>query len=230
MKPSRRTRLIGAILVTALLSGILIQGRQIAILRTEAETRGVVRQVQAVTPTTPATDALPGKATPLSEAEHLRLLALRREAGQLRQQKSGMTTLRAENQRLKTAVAQPIRTRASDGSNTYVPATKATFAGYTTPAATMQSFVWALKNHDTNALIQALTPDSAATLWTALETQGVEKFFEDAGRFPGFRIRSVTGRSDGSAEAEIQMDPTSEESSTKFTFQNINGVWKLNLP
>ncbi len=227
MKPSRRNFLLGTILVAALFCGVLVQGRHIAVLRGEVLAR---RAVSVSSPTAPPQEAPALNGTPLSEDEHLRLLSLRRDVAQLRREKSGLATLRAENQRLQTAVAQAVKPGAGPASNPFIAASKAQFTGYATPADTLQSFVWSLRNHDTNVLAQVLLPDDATKLWGTIGADGADKFFENAGAFPGFRIRSMTEQPDGTAEADLQMDPTSEDSGIKFSFQKIGGTWRLKLP
>src|SRR5207247_2659168 len=71
---------------------------------------------------------------------------LRNEVSQLRAQRSELEPLRDENQRLKTA---PIRSVSSAVQITQQPEYFARenwiFAGYATPEATLQSFLWAMR-------------------------------------------------------------------------------------
>ena len=76
------------------------------------------------------------------------LLRLRGEVGVLRQQSKELETLREENRQARTALEsspKPQSTSPAGGAATadYWPRDSWTFAGYASPDAALQSFVWA---------------------------------------------------------------------------------------
>jgi hypothetical protein len=230
MKPHHLTALLGGLLFTGLLIGTTAQHRQLAELRRDF-------QAQATTQTdSPSTVAVVKSApvvasAPPTDAELKELLTLRRDVSQLRQQKPKLDKLRAENERLRAAVANPPQPGSGGGaSGGFLAASKARFMGLATPADTLQSFLFAVRNRDTNVLFQVLAPDTLAKLTAQMEQQGAAQFLEGVGAIPGFLIKTVTETPEGTAEAVLQFDPTSESGSVKFPLERVNGEWKLKMP
>lgn len=221
------------------LAGTLIIGleqrRELARVREAPNQRAAASPASA--PTTeprPATvSPLTGRETapPLSDAEIRELLTLRRDVAGLRARRPKIEQLQAENQRLRTALANAGKSR-PDGAlspDSYMVASKAKFMGVARPADTLQSFLFAMRNRDTNALFQVLTPAAIASITEQMQREGPDKFLAGMGTIPGFLIKSLDEKLDGSVEAELQFDPNSPGGTGKLKLQRINGEWRLSL-
>lgn len=229
MKPHQIAFLLSGLLAAGLAVGTWAQHRQVTDLRATLQapppasndSRPVARIVADAPPLT----------APLTDAEHRELLALRRDVGQLRQQKPDLDRLRSENQRLKAAVdhSSALDPAGNPGVSPYLTASTARFTGAATPEDTLQSFLFAARHRDTNALFQVLASLSVAKVLWDIEHQGAEAALQDLGRIPGFRIKEVTEMPDGTAEAEIQFDPRSDAMTEKMRLERVNGQWKLSL-
>lgn len=225
MKLHHCTALLGGLLFTSLLAGLLAQHRQLGRTRDELAKRETPLPAVVSAPE-PAPSIVPEP--PLTEAELRELLTLRGEVGRLRQEKSKLAALEAENARLQSAL-----TKTASGADRipvpegYLAPSEAQFAGFATPADALQSFLWAVRNRDTNALFQVLAPSSAEEMARALSQQGADSFFENL-RLPGFFIKSLEENADGTAAAELQFDPNSSELNMKFPLQrDEQGAWRF---
>ncbi len=230
MKPHQLTALLGGLMVTGLLAGLMAQHRQLGRVRDDLAKREA--SLPAAVPAPESTQPFVPTEAPLTDAELRELLTLRRDVGRLRQEKPKLSALQAENARLKSAL-----TRAASDVNRipvpegYLVAHQAKFAGFATPADTLQSFLWALRNRDTNVLFQVLTPASAEELARMLSQRGADRFFDDSPKMPGFSIQSLVEDADGTATADLQFDPNSSELNTKFPLErDEQGAWKVQLP
>lgn len=152
MNPQRLFPVLGGVLLIGLLTGILGQRRELA------ARRAALARPAVEAPNTPAPSPT---SAPLTDAESRELLTLRRDVGQLRRQRPQLDHLRRENARLRAALT-PAEASAPDGNpaalNNYRLASKASFLGLATPADTLESFLYAARHRDTNALVRVLTP------------------------------------------------------------------------
>lgn len=213
--------LLSVILLVGLWGGVAAQRRQISELRSQIEQQADASRSAAIVAASPP-DAL--GITPLNEAEKIQLLRLRAEVARLRNAK----------------ITTPVRRSTpgtSQGTNTtgiplpegYRPAAQLRYAGFATPEKTLESFLWAVRNHDTNVLLQILPPETAEKFSASLAKGEDNGLFENAGKLPGFRVRSSRTLSDNNAELEIQIDPRSESGAEKISFERVDGAWKLDF-
>jgi hypothetical protein len=231
------TAVLAAVLLAGMLAATTTQRRQLAVLREEARAVGAISpsSMGEAVPTAPSESltAAPGLTPPLTAAELRELLTLRGQVAELRQAKLRLEAVRAENEHLRTALDQadqpgPDGTTSPDA---YLAASRAKFSGYASPRDTLQSFLWAARSRDTNAFFQVLTPDSMAKLTAELARQGQgQGVLAQLGKIPGFRVKTLAEKPDGTAEAEVQFDPDSVMDSEKLSLERINGEWKLKFP
>src|SRR5262249_42307138 len=111
----------------------------------------------------------------------------------------------------------------------YLRKREAKFVGYSTPENAFQSFLWALGNHETNALFHALTPGAAQKLQARLEdpSQAVE-FFKGIDAIPGLAPQNRKDQPDGSVQFEVEAVPGLRKET--MSLRLISGEWKLDLP
>ena len=100
-----------------------------------------------------------------------------------------------------------------------------------TPDDTLQSLLWATRNHDLTNILQAFTPERAEQLQANARQSdhSTEDFFRDSAAFVGMW---VVGRKqnadDGSVDIEVEVMPGMPHES--FSFRQINGQWKIAGP
>jgi hypothetical protein len=174
-------------------------------------------------------------------APSLELLRLRSEVTRLTERRRELAATRGENERLRAQLVAS-RTNAS-ATNTlppgYVRKSQARFVGYNTPADTIQSVLWAIRNGNFTNVMEAFTPEEARQMrveayGTAEEvvqmrqgfhrSSGADEFFSHALTAPGMCIKSQQQFPDGSLELEVEMLPGLL---VRTHFRQINGQWKL---
>ena len=161
-------------------------------------------------------------------APSLELLRLRSEVARLTARRRELAVARGENERLRAQVAAS-RTNVSDANALppgYVRRSEARLVGYTTPADTIQSLLWAVQNRDFTNFLEAFIPEAAQQLRQQVARSGEDDFFKDASIIPGMRIKSQQQMPDGSIELEMEIVP-GEPLPEKMRFRQINGQWKL---
>ena len=163
----------------------------------------------------------------LNTGEKIELMKLRSRVTELSEIKRRMARVAEENVAL--------RGRASAMSNlatqTYPPGwvrrADAKSAGFGSPEAAFETFVWALEHRDTNALFHALIPEMHDSLIRQWQSAGPEEFWKVTSRIPGFRVTKVTPISEGEVQMEIDMVPGM--SSPEVKASRTNGQWKIRM-
>ena len=153
------------------------------------------------------------------------LLRLRGQVTRLEQRRRELASIPAQNASLRTQLA-------SRGTNTvsgvplppgFVRVSEARFVGYGSPADTIQSFLWAVHNHDGARLLQAFSPEMAKQFPAG---DDMEQAFQDAGvSIVGMGIVESRQMADGSVQAKVQLSPDMDPEPTLF--RQTNGEWKI---
>jgi hypothetical protein len=161
------------------------------------------------------------------------LLRLRNEVTLLTQRRRELAGARAENERLRAQLAS----RGTNGPGGlqlppgYVRRSEARLVGYNSPDDTLQSLLWAIRNHDLTNVLQAFTPERAEHL-RALASEShssTDDFFSQSADFVGARIvRRGQPDSDGSTVVQVEVVPGIQ--GLPITFRQINGQWKISGP
>jgi len=165
-KPRRASsgKLVAALFVAGILfvtgTVLIRQWRVIAQLQRENQTlRGEI-QAREQAGTSDAAQAMLDEELRRLRAEAQEVHKLRNEVSQFRAQRSELDKLLTENQRLKTA---PVATVSSVVQNAQQPEYFAkenwTFAGYATPEAALQTFLWAMRQADLKTLQASVTAE-----------------------------------------------------------------------
>lgn len=176
---------------------------------------------------TRAAELVPASET-VSTRPSAELLALRSKVTQLLARKTQLAGAQVENGHLQTQLAAR-GTNASALPPDYIRARDAQWVGLATIEGTLQSFLWSLRHHDTNALFQLLSTKSAEALAQTFQHMPPEDIFKEASLFPGMRIVERKQLPDGSVEAKVEMLPGQPELG-RFHFQLVQGQWKMDLP
>lgn len=219
----------GAIVATAALwSTAAFQHRQLTGLRHQLNTASTEEAAAAE----PTSSAGPNAPTPLTESEKVTLLRLRSELAQLKRD----AQVRARAGTGVPGTANHVRvvgTNLTPSNATLPPGYRRTaefrFRGYDTPESALESFVWAAKNHDTNALITALPPEMVKARPTGGPGFDYTQLFQSIGRMPGLRVVSTTLVGDDQATLKLQSDPRNESTADDIWFRRIDGQWRIDL-
>lgn len=215
-----------AVTCLAFVWAVLARGHQVSELRVEQ------RRLEAgnVTTSAPAT----GNATALSPTPEVprELLQLRAEVARLSQQQRELASARPENERLRLELENR-RTNspaAKGAAGGYLRTSAAKWLGYSTPEDTLQSFLWAKRNHDLARYLEALLPDTASGIKEMLQnsTRTTEQLFGDKELPPVYRIAGRREHDGGYVELEIKIAP--DIPGELFLFQQVGGQWKLQSP
>ena len=170
-------------------------------------------------------------ATQPSTANSEELLRLRDEVTRLNVRKRGLAGVTQENERLKSQL-ESSRTNARAANQLppgYMRKTQAQFAGYRTPEDTFQSFLTALRNHDTAMLLESLTPKAAQKLEARLQDPDQAKeFFKNMDGLPGLAIQDRKDQPDGSLQFDVEIVPGIPKETMRL--QLVSGEWKLEPP
>ncbi len=210
---------------------VIAQHQQLGCLRGERQARLAALSADIASPTPGDVKAAePASATAQTENPS-ELLQLRGEVTRLTQQRQALASMVTENERLRSQLASR-ETNVAPGMALppgFIRKSQARNAGFGSPEDTVQTFLWAMQNHDFNTLLQALTPGLAQMMQARVRDSGrsVDEFFRDTDVFIGMGIFDKQQHPDGVVEAKAQM--TSDTPPQTVTFQLIAGQWKMAL-
>ncbi len=185
------------------LFGIVAQHRQLVTLQSKKAQLGTQAAAPADQITAPSEE--PSQAS--SE-----LLELRSRVTQLTERKNELAGAHAENENLRSqsAVRETNSPTPSALPPRYILAQNARWAGLTTPENTLQSFVWALRNHDTNALFQTLSQESGEKLPLIFQDTSSNAFIEAVSTLPAILFTDTQQLPDGALELTVELLHKSE--------------------
>ena len=216
MKP--RPFLIGLSLTAgvAMLGAVAIQRLQVLDLRAE--------QQQKLAYATAPTDPTPPQVAS-SPSVSREVLQLRNQVGQLRRRRDELLPVRAEHDRLVLELAAR-GTNASGLPRNFIRKSEARLVGYNSPEATLQSFLYAIRNRDLTNFFQAFTPEGVSQLKSqGLESPDrLEKLFDDSQDLIGLSILDQKRQQD-LISANVQILPGVPP--TPILFRLVNSQWKM---
>ncbi len=220
----------------ATLWGVWAQRSELAGLRTEHQQLQAQLAMRADSPAPPAAaETSVAGATGMHAAlvATPELLRLRSEVTRLTERRRELAGVRAENEQLRARLAD----RGTNGPGGYqlppgyMRRTQARMVGYNTPEDTLQTFLWALQNHNLTNLLQAFAPEQAQQLRerATASPEAAQAFFKDTALFPGARVvKRQEDASTGSVALDIEIIPG--EHGPRITFRQIDGQWKMAGP
>ncbi len=232
-----RVGLTGLLSVVCLgtLWGVIAQRQRLSAMQRE-EQRLLAQFTAAAQPAaaSEATDATsnPAIGRPAVVPASAELLRLRSEVHRLTERRRELSGVRLENEQLRAQLASR-GTNAASGSGLgpgYVRKAQARMVGYNTPEDTIQSFLWAMQNHDLTNLLQAFTPVAAQQMQATVQESGrsVEEFFQGTDAFVGLGVRSREQLPDGAMVVTLEVAPGIPPQEVRF--ERINGQWKMARP
>jgi hypothetical protein len=232
----RPRTLLGSLLVLVCLAtlwGVWGQGSELAGLRAEQQqllaqlTAGAGRSPSAARAETEG--AVSGPHSPTLVAT-LELLRLRNDVTRLSERRHELVSVRAENERLRAELGSR-GTNGPDGfpfPPGFVRKSEARMVGYSRPEDTLQSLLWAVRNHDLTNAAQAFVPEVAKELRGEFEksSRSMDDYFHNMGGFFGARIADQSRIvEDGSILAEVELAPGMP--GPLISLCQTNGQWKI---
>ncbi len=223
---------LAAIVCVGSVWAVLVQRQQLVSLQVEQQERlqpaSAADDSPGSAPTAPTADAKDVGAS--AQSDSTELLRVRSEITRLTARKRELAGAAQEAERLRAQLAAITANAAANPLPPgYLRKTQARNAGYNTPDATLQTFLWALNNHDLTNLLQTLTAGAAESLQKQIQRSGnsADNFFKGADPLPGLAIRNRQTNPDGSVQVEVEFAPGATEN---FRLEPINGQWKLASP
>jgi hypothetical protein len=226
----RTVAIILALLVCAgSLWAVLTQRQQLAVLRAQQQAVSVPpaslgEDPGAAQDKTPADDKSDGT---VSEE----LLRLRSQVTRLNARKRGLAGVAEENARLRVQLDSSLTNAPGERPLPagFIRKSQAQFAGYSTPENSVQSFLWAMRNHDSKAVLQSLTPGTAQRLQARIQDPNqAADFFKSMDAMPGFALQNRKDQPDGSVQFDVEIAPGIPKET--MILQVVNGEWRLELP
>jgi len=225
--------LTGTLVLAAAMGGVLLQHNALSTARTENQ-RLRNEQVEAarLAQENGEIERLRAENQELAKLrkEVTELHKLRNETRQLRGQTEALPSLQAENRRLKASAASPTDPpRPALDSQPPITIEQAAFAGMATPEATLQSFLWAIRQEDIQAYRTCLTPEQQKEMESRGEEQIRTNMRGAKGHLKGFRIAAKKQVSAEEIQLGVQAYGGDEEQLMALPFKRIGNEWKLDL-
>lgn len=108
----------------------------------------------------------------------------------------------------------------------YIRRSYAQFRGFSTPEASLESWLWALHNHDFTNMLRALSPDQPQHFQARMAVKDKPAdFFKETDILPGLAIQSRREMPDGSVELQVFIAPNMPPQNMHFHL--LNGEWKM---
>jgi len=208
----------------------IAQHQQILTLRAEQQ-RLIAASEHPAQFTSLASQTLESSANPSqSAAVSSELLRLRGEVGVLTRRRRELEGIDKENERLRLQLASTPSSNAPGPrlSPGYIRKNQAQMAGYNSPEDTLQTFLWAMANHNYQAILDALSPQAAQQFAANMPVaQSSNLFHEVDTAIPGLGVVGRKDLPDGGVELTVEMAPGIAQ---PMRFERLNGQWKIGDP
>jgi hypothetical protein len=221
--------ILTAVAVLACISSVLlVRAQRQELSRLEAERQSRAAQLHSTTDAEPSSVSAAGETNPAEPSSEL--LRLRGEVTRLNARKRELSKVPDESERLNQGLANTPPPGSIPLPPGYIRKSEARLAGYNTPEDTIQSFLYAVQQHDFAALLRSFTPAMAQSLESRMKrgSASAEEFFKGTDLLPGLRILNSETRPDGTVELQCEVAPGAPTS--KLQMQKIDGEWKLATP
>jgi len=214
---------IAAVLASlGMVGGVYVQGRRLTQLRIEQQR--LVGQFSGAepAPALPASENV--EVTPSMEVPN-ELLQLRNEVSQLNRRNRELEGVGAENLSLKQQLAARGTNRMDLGAG-FIRQSEARMAGYETPEATLETFLWAIRTRNQSAVLEALSSDTVKDINARLG--GTDDLFKGSEMLFGLRMVRKEVLPDGTIAAVLEVTP--DLPPAMVLFRQLNNQWKMSWP
>ena len=203
-------------------TGVAWQSRRLDALR--GESHRLQEQLEAARTKAESNGAVAGPVVSPSEE----LLSLRNEVSQLTRRERELAGVPSENERLRTQVASARTNTATQLPANVFRKSVARNLGRATPDATLETFLWAIRNRDLPVLLGCFTPELAARIDQHREATGesVEQFFEASDGMPVINVVERVREADGQWQYRVEM-ALGSSGPELILFRLINGEWRM---
>jgi len=226
---------IALALIACIAAGVVLsrQRAELRSLRAETQARlmadtnrfdaaGTTASVQTTSGKAPIESS---NAPALTPKERLELMALRRRATELSEQRRQLARLTDENAALRRRLVAASNVAASRFPPDWISRASARQAGLATPEAAFESFVWALEHKDMNYLLQVVAPEFGEMMRQNLASSGAEEFWRMREGLAGFRI--VEARIQEPDTATVRFEILPGEPGPEMNLRRIDGSWRV---
>ncbi len=224
---------ISAVIIGALVTSMVVQHQALARLR--EDNRSLQQQVEGLRD---AKNQLAKAAVDQGEPakrqrDQSELLRLRSEVGVLRQKTKELDTQRTEDRQVRAALEE---TQSADKVETaatadYWPRDSWAFAGYASPDAALQTFVWASSQGDLKTLLGSVTGEAQKRIEKDLEgkSEGEAslKAIDDAINLKSVRVYYRNVQSDDTVIIQTGYENGRVTYAEKLFMKKIGNEWKV---
>jgi len=170
------------------------------------------------------------------QRDHSELLRLRGDVSVLRQQTKELDALRSENRQVRAALEASLKTQSAGTVETaatadYWPRDSWALAGYSSPDAALQTFVWAASRGDLKTLLGSVTGEARKRMEKDLEgkSEGEAslKAMDDAINLKSVRVYNRNVQSDDTVIVHAGYENGRLTYTEKLFMKKIGNEWKI---
>ena len=224
---------ISAVIIGGLVASLVVQHQSLARLR--EDNRSLQQQVEELRH---AKNQLAQVAVDQGEIarrqrDQSELLRLRGEVGVLRKQTKEFDAMRSENRQVRAALeeTQSAGTVETAATADYWPRDWWAFAGYASPDAALQTFVWAASEGDLKTLLGSVTGEAQKRIEKDLEGksegEASRKAIDDAINLKSVRVYHRNVQSDDTVIIQAGYENGRITYVEKLFMKKIGNEWKL---
>jgi hypothetical protein len=222
-------RAVMVFVVVVLVGGLVVQRIQYS--RVAAENKALRQEIAELQSGGQALQGTSGRASTISEAEHVALLRLRNQAAQLRRATNELAELRAQVERMRRKGSGEAGVVSIEAPGLEVPREAWTFAGYATPEAGYQSAMFAVSQRDEQMILGSLTPEEAEKLKKDLKEKTLDQLLKEGNPWEKVTSFRVLERKEvGPERVMLVIYAGGEEKVTRMLMQKVGGEWKVAGP
>jgi hypothetical protein len=223
-----RRLLIGISVLVCITSviGTVVQGKQLRWL--EAEKTRLISKIENRSAGLSNTDLPTPTTQNANYSPSVELLQLREQVNRLTARKRELENVTDANAQLKAQIAARKSTTPSLPPGFTARATAA-MAGYNTPEATIQTFLWAIQSGDVENILRTMTPKAEAEMREAIEKEEKPNFATMMKSVLGLRILEMKPGSDGEMliKVEMMIHGNPRPDPEQMRLRQIAGQWKI---
>jgi RNA polymerase sigma factor (sigma-70 family) len=227
---------ISTVAIGGLVTSLVVQHQSLARLR--QDNRSLQQQVEELRDAKSqlAKAAVDPGELAKRQRDQSELLRLRGEVSVLRQQTKELDALRSENHQVRAALEASLKTQSAGTVETvatadYWPRDSWAFAGYASPDAALQTFVWAASRGDLKTLLGSVTGEAQKRIEKDMEgkSEGEAslKAIDDAINLKSVRVYHRNVQSDDTVIIQTGYENGRVTYAEKLFMKKIGNEWKV---